>query len=96
MEMNNHMTAAEKIEAEVKRYEAILARRGQFYEDEGAAYLAFKSASDWLREDKEEADRIELEAAEAEETERTRDPNAPTKDLFATYRKKLKQEGRMR
>ncbi len=86
------MTAVEQIDAEVARLAEILRVRGQFWEDEAAAYAAYQNCATWLKQEKDETARIEREAAEAEEAEKLRDPHAETKDLFNTYRKKLKQQ----
>lgn len=93
------MIAEDRINAEVKRLDAILARRGQFYEDEAAEHKAYGNVVRWLAEDKAEAERIELEAlaaSEADEAERMRnDPNFKTRELFKNVKISVpKKEGR--
>jgi hypothetical protein len=92
------MIAREQIEAEVKRLDAVLARRGQWYEDEAAEHAAYSKALAWMNEEKIETDRLEAEAlaaAEAADEEaRRNDPNFKTKELFSTYRNRLKQKAK--
>ena len=93
-------TCREKVEAEKARLDGVLARRGQFYEDEQAQHTVLTMVLIWMDEEKRERDQIEVAAREAEEFKKAEeyrnDPNRKTKDLFGPYRDKLKQEGRMR
>jgi hypothetical protein len=84
------MVAAEKIDAEIARLDAVLARRGAFHEDEQVERDTFVRVRNWLKEDKEEAERIELEALAAEEfaeeQRKKADPNYQTRKLFEGVR----------
>lgn len=94
--METRTTAQEKVEARVTALEIVRSRRGTFWEDEDVEHATLTKVLGWMREDKAESDRIEAEAQELAEAEAANDPNAKTKDLFNSYRRKLKQEGRMR
>ena len=80
------MIAAELLEVEIAKIDAILAKRGGLYEDEKVRRDAFAEVKQWMQFDKEEADRIELEAIEAEEfaaeEKKKADPNYKTRQLF--------------
>ena len=80
------MIAVERLEVEIAKIDAILAKRGALYEDEKVRRDSFREVKNWMQFDKDEADRIELEAMEAEELAveeaKKADPNYKTRQLF--------------
>ena len=92
-----YMTCEERVESERNKLKAILARRGQFYEDEEASFKAYDGVLQWFKDEREERDRIELEAMEAEEVakeeKKRSDPNYHTKKLFEGVKIKIPTRG---
>ena len=90
----------ERIDAEVKRLDAIEARRGILCEDERARNEALKDVLAWSEEEKLReklaVEQAKIEQQEAEHEAYMNDPNRKTKDLFQPYKMKLQKEGRMR
>ena len=80
------MTAVERVEAEIVKLDKTLVHRGAFFEDKQVRHQVYTDVRKWIADDKEEADRIELEAMEAAEVEaeeaKRNDPNYHTRELF--------------
>ena len=92
------MIAVDRINAEIAKYDAILARRGAWHEDEKVARDSFAAVRQWLQDDKDESERIELEAMEAaeaaEEAERRADPNFKTREMFKNVKITIPTKGK--
>jgi len=56
----------DKVDAELKRLNEILRKRGIFFEDEAGEHLAYSNVAQWMREDKDTKDQIEADSAAAE------------------------------
>jgi hypothetical protein len=82
------MRAEDKLRQQVDRYAGIATRRG-LDEVERTEFQSFSMALQWIEEDKAEDEKIETEALAAEKSR----PD-DTRELFNSYRLKLKKEGR--
>ena len=87
------MTALERVQMEIDRL-AEIAKRRALWEDEQQAITIYRQVAKWIGEDAAlgmtPAPEPELVAVGAGDEEKK------IKDVFASYREKLKREGRMR
>jgi hypothetical protein len=88
------MTAREKVEAEVAKFNAILAVKGGLWDDQKERFAAMRDVLAWMQDEKDEADRIELEAMEAEEAAAANDPSNKVRELFKGVHIKIPPKGK--
>ena len=86
------MTALERMQAEIDRLVAISQRRA-LWDDERLLLKTYLQVKAWMAE---EAAPAPVAVAAPSEPEAPMDEHQKTKDVFASYRDKLKKEGRMR
>jgi hypothetical protein len=88
-----YMTCEDRCEAERNKLKGVLLHRGRFFEDEEAAYKTLLDVLQWFKDDREESDRIELAAMEAEDERERNDPNYKTRQMFKGVKIKLPTRG---